>query len=289
MYEVEVGEISYFGALEHYAQDWDSRNSAAHVAMYSMLVNGEEGRDDLSPRLMLRDADEKMLAMVPRKPPPGDPPAMAAGQKRPAEPITDANESQKSKKAKTGGQSFGSTGANTLPLVKNRLAAYEKPLAKEESRWKYTPREIRAELTGMHNPRERLESKSLVPLSPNNTDSVEICRLLLLEFPRTDSQFHNVGRETTYNAAAYFPNDPFLSRVGPIGEVKYARGSVEALDACCAETVEYLIDMVQEDLELENKRAQPEPISSGSNHSRSQRSLPSEGARSTAGILKFDV
>ena len=158
MYEVEVGHRSYFCALEHYAQEWDSKNSAAHVAMYSIFVNEEESVDGLPPQLLLRNADEKMLAMVPRKPPRSEPPAVA-GQKRPAESIHAIYGSQKSKKAKAGGENISSTSANALPLVKSRLAAYEKPLEKEESRWKYTPREIRAELTGIHNPRERLESK----------------------------------------------------------------------------------------------------------------------------------
>lgn len=111
-----------------------------------------------------------------------------------------------------------------------------------------------------------------------------------LEFPRTDVQLHNVGSETTYNAATYFSNDPFLARVGPIGEVKYARASNEAVDACCAETVEFLIDMVRKDLEPE----QPEPmsISSGSKGSSTRQRRRTRGSRGSgqiSGLLGFDA
>lgn len=95
----------------------------------------------------------------------------------------------------------------------------------------------------------------------------EICALLSLEPPelrvtRLDSYRHLVNStyisssssgECYYKAAAYFRDDPFLTRAGAIGEIKSMRTSDPntVLEACAKEVVTYLINIVTEDTLLE--------------------------------------
>ena len=59
-----------------------------------------------------------------------------------------------------------------------------------------------------------------------------------------------------YHAAAFFPNDPFLSRAGPIGKVSSTNCTrINIQDMCTERVTRYLVDMVREDTQLEHAAA----------------------------------
>ena len=81
---------------------------------------------------------------------------------------------------------------------------------------------------------------------------IEICDLLALRNPeyRHDISNGEFGA-SEYHAAAFFPDDPFLSRAGAIGAVKYSRNdNFDVEEACAGEAAKYLIKMVRNDMEL---------------------------------------
>lgn len=62
-----------------------------------------------------------------------------------------------------------------------------------------------------------------------------------------------------HKVAAYFHNDPFLARVGAIGQFMKVIGQEKtAREVCAKEVVKYLINMVREDTALENEVAEEE-------------------------------
>lgn len=85
------------------------------------------------------------------------------------------------------------------------------------------------------------------------------CRLLSLEYP--DIQVRRLNEQCSkprghYYAAAFFRNDPFLTRAGAIGEVNSAMCTGQQIQEMCTERVlQYLIAMVKEDTLLEQAEA----------------------------------
>jgi hypothetical protein len=78
---------------------------------------------------------------------------------------------------------------------------------------------------------------------------IEICDLLHLERPNYQIDATGDGlNEIQYRAAAYFPYDPYLARVGAIGQIDNMSGSKEvAKEACAAKVAQCLIQMVEDD------------------------------------------
>jgi hypothetical protein len=67
--------------------------------------------------------------------------------------------------------------------------------------------------------------------------------------------------EIQYHAAAYFPGDPFLARVGAIGQIKNVNGSKDmAKEACATEVVKFLIQMVKDDNNWEERDKEREQV-----------------------------
>ncbi|KKZ65900.1 hypothetical protein EMCG_08405 [[Emmonsia] crescens] len=60
------------------------------------------------------------------------------------------------------------------------------------------------------------------------------------------------GDATLFSAAARFPNDPFLARVGNIGRTKFVNSMHMAKEKCAAQVAGYLVKMVKEDEEWED-------------------------------------
>ncbi|KAL4801914.1 hypothetical protein BDV18DRAFT_164425 [Aspergillus unguis] len=63
-HEVEVDGAAYFGSLKHYAEEAQSKQGAAHVALYDVLVRADDGEHEFEePR-----PNVTLLAAVPRDP-----------------------------------------------------------------------------------------------------------------------------------------------------------------------------------------------------------------------------
>ena len=87
----------------------------------------------------------------------------------------------------------------------------------------------------------------------------EICNLLSLEYPEFSLarlEEHYVSPRGQWHADALFKSDPFLTRVGPIGEVSTENSTWKEAQEMCAQRVsQYLIDMVKKDLLVEQAAA----------------------------------
>ncbi|KAF7122798.1 hypothetical protein CNMCM5793_000908 [Aspergillus hiratsukae] len=66
-HEAQVANFSRFAVLKHYAQELDSRNSAAQMTVYALLTFGQLPPDGITGAAALRNFDEGQLVMVPRE------------------------------------------------------------------------------------------------------------------------------------------------------------------------------------------------------------------------------
>ncbi|KAL4901806.1 hypothetical protein BDW74DRAFT_181523 [Aspergillus multicolor] len=192
-HEVEVDGGAYFGPLRYYAAELQSKQGAAHVALYEVLVREYGGRVEAEGALRLERPDEAPLAVVPRDPYRKSAQRMVsevlADLKRPRDTLSDVSTqdflhtsigqrapakrrlddhagSRKTRRrggrkrspATTSQQKPASGNANLQPLKNCKLAAVESTVVKEERRWKLTPFEIFRELEGMETWPVKLES-----------------------------------------------------------------------------------------------------------------------------------
>ncbi|KAL4994107.1 hypothetical protein BDV10DRAFT_199020 [Aspergillus recurvatus] len=67
-HEVEVVGGAYFAPLKYYAAELQSKQGAAHVALYDLLVREDYGRVDAEGPPSLKKSNEALLAVVPRDP-----------------------------------------------------------------------------------------------------------------------------------------------------------------------------------------------------------------------------
>lgn len=171
-HELGIQGSSYFGALSHYRNEWDSKNATAHTALHSMLVFGNV----LSGPFTLKRSKEGMLADVPRELRKG---AITRGQgKRNIINLSDAGVPsssglRRSKRRRMQRQSIKNISqppkednANLVPLAKSRLLCIETPETRAKSKWDFTPSEIEYQLEGLKTHQERLESRSPQPPIP---------------------------------------------------------------------------------------------------------------------------
>ncbi|KAL3445944.1 hypothetical protein BJX65DRAFT_136408 [Aspergillus insuetus] len=241
-HEVEVGGGMYFGVLRHYPDEHSSRQGAAHLALYDMLVRGEDSYPDLQGLSTVNARKESPSALVPR-----DSPRMTFEQHIPAKRKREDHErsravSRRVRESRSPADVLGAlesmpSNANLQPLKKSRLAAIEiEPPVAEESRWKVTPSELSYQIRNLSSWTMKLE---------------RICNVLALEQPkirieRTDGRLIEEGGE--YTAGAWFTLDPFLTRASPIGKVQNVPGTRGAAHEACAQRVsDYLIGLVEED------------------------------------------
>ncbi|KAL4917082.1 hypothetical protein BDW62DRAFT_89744 [Aspergillus aurantiobrunneus] len=249
-HEVEVDGGTYFGSLKHYSDELQSKQGAAHIALYDVLVRDDSGRVESEGLPNLKISNKALLAQVPRDPLPAFTEPRVPARRR----LEDYQESKrarrrtsKSEQPDTALQTCRQTpgNANLQPLENCRLAAVEATVVEEQRRWKFTPSEISRQLENVGTWVAKLE---------------KICDLLALENPeirieRTDGRL--IETEGEYTAAAYFKNDPFLARAGAICQIKTFSGNRNAVHEACAKGVyDYLIDMVREDIAIEQRAAE---------------------------------
>lgn len=195
-HEVEVGGGTYFGSLKYYSQELQSKQGAAHVALYDVLVRDDRDGVETGGLPNLRNSNEALLAVIPRDPrhistgwvgSRGDlspeqfnETPLAVAPQNPYSPPTEPRVSSKrnfeeheeSRRVKRrGGRSkppINSSrackptpgNANLQPLENCRLAAVKAPVVEEQRRWKVTPSEISRKLREVGKWVAKLESKS---------------------------------------------------------------------------------------------------------------------------------
>ncbi|KAL6230086.1 hypothetical protein BDW75DRAFT_245156 [Aspergillus navahoensis] len=286
-HEVEVDGDVYFAPLKYYAVELQSKQGAAHMAVYELLVREDHGRVDAEGPPSLKKCNEALLAVV-RDPQRKSTERMEferlSSRKRPYETLSDVS-AQDSLRSPIGQRASARTlkdfartrrtrrrggknrspastlqskpargNANLQPLKNCRLAIVEAPVVQGERRWEATPSDLSRELQHIESWVAKLESnESWYSMLE------EVCDLLKLEHPeirieRSDGRL--IETEGQYTAAAYFKSDPFLARAGAIGRTQTFSGTRTAVHEACAWNVcHYLIDLVKEDTMLEDNAA----------------------------------
>lgn len=290
-HRVQLEGGSFFGFLNTYPDEWESKNATAHMGLHSILVNGNGVVRGSPGPSSLQRSNESLLACVPSAPP-----GVGKASDSPSQPIPAQGDKQKAfknaiqqkagkkrapkrkaSKRKAGGDISGDNrpkNANLLPVVGSKVASINIEAPKEEKKkWKFTPGELQNKLKGLPSQSDRLKS-TLIPLVFSTLSGtlltmsllpIEACLLLSLQFPeiridRLDGRL--VETDGEYTAAAYFQGDPFLTRAGAIGRFTGTKPNKSAAhEACAGNVVTYLIKMVNEDTVQEeiaaNQRAEP--------------------------------
>ncbi|KAL3472440.1 hypothetical protein BJX99DRAFT_216024 [Aspergillus californicus] len=251
-HEVQVDGAMYFGPSRYYPDERSSKQGAAHVALYDLIVHGDcEGNGCQGPPT-LKASNEALLSLVPRDPLHRQTRSRVptVPQKRTLDDQDDFNVKKRPRSSRSSAVSSGvsmsiSRNANLQPLENSRITAIVAPVIEEKRRWRVTPSEISRQLQSIKAWIAKLQ---------------KICELLSLERPeyhieRADGRL--IDTEGEYTAAVYFKNDPFLARAGAIGRVQAFSGTRDAVhEACAREASAYLIKMVEEDTTLENTAAE---------------------------------
>ncbi|KAL5339292.1 hypothetical protein BJX70DRAFT_161702 [Aspergillus crustosus] len=250
-HEVEVDGGAYFGSLKHYAEELPSKQGAAHVALYDVLVRDDERRPEPQGLSSLKASGQSMLGLVPRDPSRNhNPPEQPAPPRR---RLDGSFNSKGTRKRRRIGRSRSPstflsglrdtpTNANLQPLKNCRLATIEAPVIEEARRWQVTPSDISRQIREIKTWTGKLDKTR---------------NLLALEHPeiyieRIDGRLIDTDGE--YTAAAYFKSDPFLARAGAIGKISgFFNSKNGAHEACAWKAYDYLIKMVKEDMVLEDK------------------------------------
>ncbi|KAJ9358204.1 hypothetical protein DTO280E4_5313 [Paecilomyces variotii] len=240
-YEVEVDGASYFGLPKSHRTEREATKAAAHMGFYSTLVRCLQEDAALLCHEPLQETNSGLgtassLVAAHR----------AAAKSKRHKTLKIIMPKGKAAAPKVGKKKKSKLNSNLLPVLNRRI--HDIPTASncaKNSRWSLTPSEISDQIRGLKTYREKLERS---------------CNLLNLEYPeveitQTDGRLIE-NSEGEYRAAAFFPNDPFLARVGPIGAIKQVvKDKTDALEACSKKVVEYLIHMVEEDTALDRERA----------------------------------
>ncbi|PGH02337.1 hypothetical protein AJ79_07677 [Helicocarpus griseus UAMH5409] len=228
-YAVDVGNTSYFGANKSYKVATEAIHACAHVALYSLLISGPEVLLTLvqttTTAVRKRNAARNRALA-------GDPGILTKGIPRgtnttkpvllaPAPPKTTRRGKKKNK---------GSGVNANLLLIPTETIRIKPTVAQssDSNDKKISSRDLDLKTKQYTNPCERVEKPP-----EYQVDSLP-------------------GQEqnTLFSAAASFPNNPFLVRVGHIGRTKYIAGLEQSAKEKCAEQVAaYLINMVKEDEE----------------------------------------
>ncbi|KAL4814568.1 hypothetical protein BDW67DRAFT_186577 [Aspergillus spinulosporus] len=191
-HEVEVGGGAYFAPLKYYAAELQSKQSAAHMALYDLLVREDHGSADTEGSPSLKKLNEVLLTVIPRDPHRKSTeriePECFSNRKRSFETLLDesaqyslcssigqrvpARRLKDCKRSRTAKRHSGKTqspptfsqvkpapgNANLQPLKNCRLAVVEAPVVQEERRWKVTPSDILREVQNIENCVAKLES-----------------------------------------------------------------------------------------------------------------------------------
>ncbi|GAE00135.1 hypothetical protein NFIA_114970 [Paecilomyces variotii No. 5] len=233
-YEVEVDGASYFGVPKSHRTEREAMSAAAHMGMYSTLVSCLQDDvsllgGELSPAVNPGLGTARSLVAA-HKAAAKDKGAQAL--KNIIMPKGNAAAPKVGKKKKKARK----INSNLLPVVNRRISEIITPSnSTRASRWNVTPSEIK-------------------------TQTNQICDLLNIQYPeieitQTDGRLVD-NSEGEYHATAFFPNDPFLARVGPIGAVRQVMNNKdEAREVCSRKVIDYLIKMVEEDTAMDKEVA----------------------------------
>ncbi|PYH88824.1 hypothetical protein BO71DRAFT_338024 [Aspergillus ellipticus CBS 707.79] len=243
---VKVQCDMYTGPIDYYPSEFDSQNASAYRALQALWIHGTGCSWNSSGPIPLKNTDEQTLANVPRPPEslfPDIEHSSLLCRKRQAEsehvPLNSPKPNKKQKQMKK-----GPGNSNLLKLTNCRLPTIDVPAQEEEKRWKVTPKELLFQIGTLLASTDRLK---------------KVCNLLGLEDPeirvqRTDGRLIEAYGE--YTGGVYFNEDPFLMRASPIGRISNMQGTEVAVkDACAERAVDYLIRMVEEDLDIEQTAA----------------------------------
>jgi hypothetical protein len=168
-HEVEVNGSTYFGSLKYYADESPSKQGAAHVALYDVLVGDDEGRPEPKGFSSLKAPNDHLLASVFRAPlhNHNSPASRVPARRR----FEDRNDSWDPRKRQRIGKSrspanfsLGFGNANLQPLKNCRLATIEAPVVEEARRWQVTPSDISRQLREIETWVGKLESTWSCPL-----------------------------------------------------------------------------------------------------------------------------
>ncbi|PCG95752.1 Hypothetical protein PENO1_071890 [Penicillium occitanis (nom. inval.)] len=134
-----------------------------------------------------------------------------------------------------------STLSNLVPVTNPRISTEKRRDEHQPDRkWKASPDELKNAIAKLQTSRQKYE---------------RVCSMLGLT---SKIEFHeNVKKPpapSTFTVWATFQNEPFLTRAGPVGLItKYPGTRSAAEERCCQKVVDYLLNMVQEDYELEDE------------------------------------
>ncbi|KAL2379680.1 hypothetical protein RJ035_007055 [Blastomyces gilchristii] len=220
-YEVEVGGVSCFGANKFYKTATEAIHASAHAALYCLLITGPEIMPLFQGAMRKRHVGRNRLLS-------GDPgvPTAPRAVLLPPGPTKQVGEMARKGKKKDNGKN-----ANLLPIptTSRRLPTVVLPSSETKSH-KIWPGDLELMTKKYSNPCERVEKYHITPLE-GQAD----------------------GTALLFSAAARFPNDPFLARVGNIGWTKYVESTQMAKEKCAVQVVGYLMRMVREDEDWEQE------------------------------------
>lgn len=136
-HEAEVANFSRFGVLKYYAQEWNSKNSAAQMTLYGLLTFGQLSPDGISGAAALRNFDKALLVMVPRETVQAVMSSGSDSSKCPRKRLLEDHGNKGQAKKRGLKSSSECLNANLLPLAgKARLAPIEGHEEHVEKRWK---------------------------------------------------------------------------------------------------------------------------------------------------------
>ncbi|KAL2377553.1 hypothetical protein RJZ90_006637 [Blastomyces dermatitidis] len=287
-YEVEVGGVSCFGANKFYKTATEAIHASAHAALYCLLITGPEIMplfqgvglaggllaNSFRVELLLHmfrnhhfnhreephysifrsgrfPSDSianmtKQITQAMRKRHVGRNRLLSGDPGVPTAPravlLPPGPTKQVGKMARKGKKKDNGKNANLLPIptTSRRLPTVVLPSSETKSH-KIWPGDLELMTKKYSNPCERVE---------------KICFLLSMELPEyhiTPLEGQADGTALLFSAAARFPNDPFLARVGNIGWTKYVESTQMAKEKCAVQVLGYLMRMVREDEDWEQE------------------------------------
>ncbi|EED12630.1 conserved hypothetical protein [Talaromyces stipitatus ATCC 10500] len=239
-YQVDVGTVTSFGNRKFYGTEDQAIEAASHEVLYLLLIR--ELKELHEATIAALKPEDKRVSALPPQP---DMPITASNKVlKPVHTATQTNRIPKPARLvrkRINGNVLADTASNLLPVVNPRIntdRAHDEP--KRTMKWKTTPDRLTKAIAHLKTEREKYE---------------RVCNMLGLS-SRLEIK-ENFKRESvppSYTVWATFRSDPFLTRAGQVGIVNGHRGTErEAVEMCCRNVVDYLIDLVQDDFDLERE------------------------------------
>ncbi|PGH16948.1 hypothetical protein AJ80_05016 [Polytolypa hystricis UAMH7299] len=266
--EVEVAGLSFFGSRKYYATFTEATHASAHCALHHLILGtnvptfvndtiavGSTANQGASWRPINANSmpikQNKKAGKCTRASTAPPRPARRTRRAKRTRQLSGALVNAPAPSSSSNGAPSGAASRSCPP----RKAKSKPP--RENANLVPIPVDQQRVIKAESSPSTPIESKpssqELVLRTAECASQVErvekICDFLSIAPPvyNTDPSFSPDG-ELKYDAVAIFPNDPFLARVGPIGQVRNISGSMnKAKEQCAAKVVDYLIEMRRED------------------------------------------